>query len=233
MGSIVLLSAGLDSTVNLAECIKRKETPLAITFDYGQKSAKKEIEFSKKICKYYKIKHLIFEIPYFKKICRSSLLKENVKIPLISKEDLKNKDKLLKTRNKVWIPNRNALFVNIAGVIAESLGIKYIVGGFNKEEAEIFPDNSENFLKAINKTLFYSTLNQVKVKGYTLSLNKSEILKRGFKLNIPFQYLWVCYNGGELLCGRCESCIRFKNAIKDKNIIKEKFKNRFKDWEEK
>lgn len=218
MGNVILLSAGLDSTVNLAECIKRKEDTLAITFDYGQKSAKREIEFSKKICKYYKIKHLIQEIPYLKKISKSSLLKENIKIPFIKKEDLKNKDKLLKTRDKVWVPNRNALFINIAAGLAESLGIKYIVVGFNKEEAETFPDNSKNFLKAINKTLFYSTLNKVKVKSYTLSLNKKEILKKGIKLNIPFQYLWVCYSGGELPCGKCESCIRFKNAIEDENI---------------
>jgi 7-cyano-7-deazaguanine synthase len=218
MGNIVLLSSGLDSTVNLAECIKKNEDTLALTFDYGQKSAKKEIEFSKKICRYYKIKHIILEVPYFKKFSRSSLLKENLKIPFISEKDLKNRDKLLKSRDRVWVPNRNALFINIAACIAESLKIKYIVVGFNKEEAETFPDNSKNFLKAMNKTLSYSTLNKVKVKSYTLNLTKKEILKRGIKLNIPFQYLWVCYNGGKNFCWECESCIRFKNVIEDFNL---------------
>lgn len=215
MGNIILLSAGLDSTVNLAECVRRERENLAITFDYGQKAAKKEIEFSKKICNYYKVKHITLKIPYYKKFFKNSLLNKEIKIPVIKLKDLNNKEKLLSSQKKVWIPNRNALFINIAACIAESLKIRYIFLGFNKEEAETFPDNSENFLKAINRALSYSTLNKVMVKSYTLSFTKEEILKRAIELNVPLQYLWVCYDSGKNFCWKCESCIRFKNALKN------------------
>ena len=55
--SVILLSGGLDSLVTLGLKKEELNIELALTFDYGQKSAKYEIETSKKICEYYKINH--------------------------------------------------------------------------------------------------------------------------------------------------------------------------------
>ena len=51
--SIILLSGGLDSLVTLAYSQKHTSynIELALTFDYGQKALKNEIEASKKIRK--------------------------------------------------------------------------------------------------------------------------------------------------------------------------------------
>ena len=59
--AIVLLSGGLDSVAVLG-CTKDKyNIELALTFNYGQKSAKEEIAASRKIADYYKIKHKIIK----------------------------------------------------------------------------------------------------------------------------------------------------------------------------
>ena len=50
--AIILLSGGLDSLVSLAIAEKEYNIRLALTFDYGQKSAIQEILASKKICEY-------------------------------------------------------------------------------------------------------------------------------------------------------------------------------------
>ena len=47
--SIILLSGGLDSVVALGAFKEKYGIELALTFDYGQKTAKSEIEASKKI----------------------------------------------------------------------------------------------------------------------------------------------------------------------------------------
>ena len=57
--SIILLSGGLDSLVCLGLCKDEYNVSLALTFDYGQKSAKKEIEASAKISEYYNISHKV------------------------------------------------------------------------------------------------------------------------------------------------------------------------------
>ena len=48
--SAILLSGGLDSLVSLGLKKEELNISLALTFDYGQKSAIQEIETSHKIC---------------------------------------------------------------------------------------------------------------------------------------------------------------------------------------
>ena len=55
--SIVLLSSGLDSTVNLYKAIKKTDVQMTLTFDYGQRAAIKEIECARKHSEELKIKH--------------------------------------------------------------------------------------------------------------------------------------------------------------------------------
>ena len=61
--SIILLSGGLDSLVSLGFSKKHTDynVELALTFDYGQKTAIAEIEASKKICDFYGIKHKVIK----------------------------------------------------------------------------------------------------------------------------------------------------------------------------
>ena len=36
---------------------------------------------------------------------------------------------------------------------------------------------------------------------------KAEIVKMAMDLKAPLEYTWSCYEGGELPCGKCDSCI--------------------------
>ncbi len=53
--SIVLLSGGLDSAVNLFAASQETAVSLALTFNYGQKAAEKEIECARLLCAEKKI----------------------------------------------------------------------------------------------------------------------------------------------------------------------------------
>lgn len=206
--SVVLLSAGLDSSVNLAVASKKTEILFALTFDYGQVAAKKEIYYSKKLCKLFKVPHKAVKLDFYKELVKNEI------IPEVSLKDLDNKSIVQKTAKAVWMPNRNGLFINIAASFAEKEGADLIITGFNAEEAKTFPDNSKKFVKNINESLKYSTLNKVQVKSYTQDLNKVQIYKLGQKLNLPFEFIWPCYKGGKKMCGVCESCMRYKKAKK-------------------
>ncbi|HWU44751.1 MAG TPA: 7-cyano-7-deazaguanine synthase, partial [Bdellovibrio sp.] len=79
---VALLSAGLDSTVNLYEARKHHhEVVLALTFNYGQRAAVKEIEHSEKIAKHLGIPHKVLDVTWFKEFNKSSLLVEDQKVP--------------------------------------------------------------------------------------------------------------------------------------------------------
>ena len=59
---IILLSGGLDSLVSLGLVRDKYTMMMALTFDYGQKSAEEEIKTSKKICDFYGIEHEVLKL---------------------------------------------------------------------------------------------------------------------------------------------------------------------------
>src|SRR3989339_949184 len=218
MKSIILLSGGLDSAVSLALALRKGlKVKLDLTFDYGQKSAGQEIRSARFLCRRYHIKHQVFNLKWLGKLAANPLTDRKQSLPHPSSLKIgatRYSEALAKdTSNLVWIPNRNALFINIAASFAEALGYRYIITGFNKEEAVNFPDNSIPFINAVNQTLKYSTLKgNVKVVSFTAKMNKKQMTNQARRLGLPLDKLWSCYEGGKTPCGVCESCLRRSNV---------------------
>lgn len=206
--AVILLSAGLDSLTALSEACKKISVVCALTIDYGQRAAKREIAMAKKIAAYYSVPHRVIRLPWYAKIITSALVNRKTLVPQLQDA----KDGNLKTAKAVWVPNRNGLFLNIAAAYAESLHADYIITGFNKEEAVTFPDNSLAYCQATDRALSYSTQNKVKVKNYFFNKDKKQIYAMAIKNKAPLQYVWPCYHGGWRMCGTCESCQRFLRA---------------------
>lgn len=211
--SVVCLSAGLDSTVNLYAAHKMTEVVQTVTFNYGQKAAKKEIAAAAEISKKLNIPHKIIELPWFKDLGQSSLTSDKQNIPIGDEVSIDNHKKSQVTAKAVWVPNRNGIFLNIAAGIAESLKADLVVPGFNLEEASTFPDNSDGFMKSLDASLSFSTANKVKVHCYTVSFTKIQIVSVGMSMDVPFEMIWPCYFAKDKWCSVCESCQRAKRAL--------------------
>ena len=203
--SIILLSAGLDSLVALGSCKDKYGVDLALTFDYGQKAVKQEISASKKICEYYKIQHKVIVLDWLKEITRTSLV-SNENVPSVN---LGTKE----SASLVWVPNRNALFLNIAASFADSFNYDYILFGANKDEAETFPDNTESFRSKISDLFQISTLAKPKVVAPLINFTKNDIVKVAMESNIPLEFVRSCYIGDEKHCGECESYKHLREAL--------------------
>lgn len=212
--SIVLLSGGLDSLVTLGYSKKHTDynVELALTFDYGQKSSQAEIEYSKKIAEYYNIEHKIISLDWLKEITQTALVADT-KVPetcLYTKE----------SAALVWVPNRNALFLNIAAAFCDSYGYKYILYGANKEEGSTFPDNTEEFRASITEVFKTSTLVHPKVAAPLINYNKNDIVRIAVEDGVPLEYVRSCYKSAGKHCGKCESCMHLKAALKANNCYK-------------
>lgn len=204
--SIILLSGGIDSLVSLGLKAEELNVELAITIDYGQKSVQKEISASKKICEYYNIEHKIIKLDWLKCVTSTSLVASGD----VPTGDIKDFEESAKS---VWVPNRNGLFLNIAGCFADSYGYDYILIGANKEEGQTFSDNTQEFIDCINEEFEFSTQNHPKVVAPLINCTKNDIVMLALKNNIPLEMTMSCYQGGEGHCGICESCQRLKNAL--------------------
>jgi queuosine biosynthesis protein QueC len=211
--AVVLLSGGLDSSVNAFITAGTHELVLALTFNYGQRAAVSEIRSAAALAKHLGVRHQVVELPWFKDFNRSSLLVDSMSVPTGAAVSIDDQKQSEQTAKSVWVPNRNGIFLNIAAAYAEALDAEVIVPGFNKEEAATFPDNSQAFLDKITDSLYYSTANHVKAECFTTDLVKTEIVKKGEALKLPWKLIWPCYFTGDQWCGQCESCQRGKRAF--------------------
>lgn len=205
--SIILLSGGLDSLVSLGLKKEELNIDLALMFDYGQKALEKEIKASQNICKYYNIEYKLIELGWLKDITQTSLVSDD-NIP--TNEALNDTYSCAKS---VWVPNRNGLFLNIAASYADSMNYDYIIIGANNEEAQTFPDNSQQFISAVNEELQYSTLKRPRVVAPLINYNKNDIVKVALEHGIPLELAMSCYQSTKGHCGMCESCQRLKHAL--------------------
>ena len=139
--AISVLSGGLDCTVATSVFDEEYEIH-AITFDYGQKAAKQEINASKRICEKMGWMHEVIDLPWLSNISTSSL-NTDADIPELGEDDLDDLDKSSETASSVWVPARNTVFTSIALSYAESIGAEIIIVGWNGEEGATFPDNSK------------------------------------------------------------------------------------------
>ena len=212
MKSIVILSGGMDSTVSLHIATEKTEVVLTLTFDYGQKAARREISAAQAVSRHYGVPNRVIELPWLAEITTTALVNHSEAVPLLPPHEL-DTHLAVDSAKAVWVPNRNGVFINVAAAFAESMGADQIITGFNAEEAITFPDNSLMFIESAKKSLHYSTLNHVSVVSYTQALSKVGIVQLAREKKVPLHLAWSCYLGGEQPCGTCESCRRYQRAV--------------------
>lgn len=211
--AILLLSGGLDSTAAAWLLPGEVRPALALTADYGQRAARREAAAAYAIAGELGIPHRTVHLPFLREATRSPLVNREVPVPEPAPADLDHPERSRETAELVWVPNRNGVLIAMAATWAEAGGARFVVCGFNREEARTFPDNSPEFIERTNEALNYSTRNRVRVLAPTIAMEKPEIAARAFAAGAPLHRCWSCYLGDEQPCARCESCLRFDRAL--------------------
>jgi len=219
--AIALLSSGLDSVTAISVVMEHTDVKLALVFDYGQRSASREIECARKISEHFGFELKVVDLGWLADITVTSLVNTASDVPEMSLEKISGEADpsiCVESAKSVWVPNRNGVMINIAASFAESMRLDNVIVGFNKEEAVTFPDNSQEFIDAIDDSLSYSTLNKVKVISPLIGLDKKEIVSKAMEVNAPLEFSWSCYQGKDVPCGTCESCMRRKRAFAEVGV---------------
>lgn len=214
--AIAVLSGGLDCCV-ATSMYKDDYDITAITFNYNQKSLKKEIKAAKRICEKFDINHVIIDLPWLNEISDSAL-NTNRDVPEVSMKDLDDAKQSLENAKSVWVPARNTVFCSIALAYAESIKAEIIIVGWDYEEAVTFPDNSKEYLESFNKTIEYASFDDIEIKAPLIDMTKKDIVKKGYEIDAPMELSYSCYNGTEAHCGVCESCKRRKRAFEEAKL---------------
>jgi 7-cyano-7-deazaguanine synthase len=211
MAALVLLSGGLDSTVACA--LYRADggqLALGLVVDYGQRAAQAEARAAEGVGAALGFEVRQTRLDLLREVTRTALVALDRELP---HPDVARLDQTAAaSADAVWVPNRNGVLIALAAALAESEGLEHVLVGFNAEEAGSFPDNGPGFLTATNQALGFSTRESVSVVAPTLHMTKLELLAAGRAVGAPLDLTWSCYEGGDIPCARCESCIRRQRA---------------------
>ncbi len=215
--AVCLISGGLDSCVASFIAKENGYEIYALSFHYEQRH-KKELLCAKRIAKAVGAKnHITLDID-FNTIAGSSLLTASQ--GGIRDHDLENIGGDIPS---TYVPARNTVFLSLALAYAETIDADAIFLGVNAVDFSGYPDCRPEYIKAYQKMANLATKRGVEGRSIIimtplLHFTKSEIIKTGLKLKIPFENTWSCYRGKEKACGRCDSCVLRLKGFKDAGV---------------
>ncbi len=203
MRAVLVYSGGLDSTTLLYEY--KDSIALAVSFDYGSKHNKRELEYAAINCKRLGVRHLVIPLEFMGKYFKSDLLIGGGDIPEGSYADENMKSTV--------VPFRNGIMLSIAAGLAESYELDAIMLANHSGDHAIYPDCRPEFIEGMAAAVEAGTYNGVKVVSPYCNMTKREIALRGRELGVDFSLTYSCYKGGEKHCGKCGTCVERKEAL--------------------
>jgi 7-cyano-7-deazaguanine synthase in queuosine biosynthesis len=229
---VALYSGGLDITCAVQKAIHQYEDKCKATnpqiehihliyFDWGTNASSAEIKAG------YKFEFILqqrgysatFEVIDAKDMFNSylNILKFN---PRISDSNAKGCDSEEAQTAMSYVPYRNTiLLTTVAAIFEQRLpynNIDFIIGA-NLTEGMIYTDNSETFIRDINKLIKIGGQSSTyfSVIAPYVNYTKTKMIKDAVDLKFDFDFTTSCYfpdNDGNP-CGSCGSCLLRDNAL--------------------
>jgi 7-cyano-7-deazaguanine synthase len=220
---IVLLSGGLDSTVVAAWALRQGVELSALTFHYGQTHAREALAAAQ-VARALGIPHQKVDLSFFSKLAWYSALTspEQFRLP-----QGRSPERMAKDIPITYVPLRNTLFLTLAAASLESRVLDAIERrgrdpeqvrasiflGPNAIDYSGYPDCRPEYYQQMATALALGSKMgaqygiELHLETPIISQTKAEIVRLGLELGAPLELTWSCYQGGDLPCGRCDSCL--------------------------
>ena len=227
MKAVVLFSGGLDSTVLLYSLLDVVDV-YALSFKYGSKHETQELRAAREIVRIPHIPHSTIEIPKWVFGDGSQLMMGG---PNVSKEKYHEDGE-----QPTVVPFRNGVLLSVATAFAEARGydIIYIASHASDAEGYAYPDCTPKFTSYFAGAIQSGTMGRVSLLQPFAHLTKTDVVRVGHDLGVPFELTWSCYspqmttdNEGQqtnatniimVHCGECATCRERRKAFKEAGV---------------
>ncbi|MGH8966455.1 MAG: 7-cyano-7-deazaguanine synthase QueC, partial [Actinomycetes bacterium] len=204
-----VVSGGLDSTTMVFALRAAGWRLSLVSFDYGQRH-RGELAAARAVAAAVGAPHEVIDLrPVGALLTGSALTDASVEVPWGHYTDV--------SMRRTVVPNRNAIMLDIATGIAVAREADAVAFGAHGGDHPIYPDCRPEFVRAFSEMVRMANAgfisSRFRVVAPFLSLTKSEVVRIGARLGVPYELTWSCYGGGTAHCGRCGTCVERREAF--------------------
>ena len=220
---VSLLSGGLDSTTVTALAKGKTDHLTALTFHYGQ-SHSKEVDCAAEVARSLGVTQELLDISFLGKVAWYSALTNPEQFPIPEDREASRMGNSIPI---TYVPLRNTIFLSLAAASLESQVLyaieiehvlpediqAYIYMAPNAIDYSGYPDCRPEFFQKMGESLGYGSKLwteyhvPLQIEIPIIEMSKADIVRLAMELEAPLELTWSCYQGGEIPCGRCDSCI--------------------------
>ena len=211
--AVCIISGGMDSALGAKIAKEEGYELIALHFNYGQRTEKKELESFRKISKKLEcIESYEIDLDFFKQIGASALTDSSLDVPT---------DGLEEGVPITYVPFRNGIFISIATALAEKHGAEALFIGVVEEDSSGYPDCRDTYIRSMEESINLGTKDETKllIKMPLVHMQKSEIVSKSIELGVPLEDTWSCYQNENKACGVCDSCRLRLNGFEKAGVL--------------
>ena len=206
MNALLICSGGFDSVTLAYRLAAEQSLGALLTFDYGQRH-RKEIDAARQCAERLAVPHLVMDIGHIGRQLSGSALTDDIAVPHghYSEENMK----------VTVVPNRNAIMLTIAFGIAAARHHETVALAVHGGDHFIYPDCRPDFIRLFGEMQAKALegVAEVTLLAPYVHLDKTEIARDAARFAVPVAETWSCYEGGDIHCGRCGTCVERIEAI--------------------
>lgn len=191
----------MDSATAAAVAIENGYEPYFLHTSYGQNTEHKEFQCAEKLAKELDARDFFHvETEHLAQIGSSSLTDAEI--------DVDDADMEADEIPTSYVPFRNANLLSIAVAYAEANKCEAVFVGAHSEDYSGYPDCRPEFFDAYQRVIDEGTKpeTEIEVVAPFVEWTKTDIVKRGAELDVPYEITWSCYRTNAPACGTCDSC---------------------------
>ncbi|MFG2835991.1 7-cyano-7-deazaguanine synthase QueC [Streptomyces zaomyceticus] len=212
--AVLIFSGGLDSAVTAYKLLDEGVSVSLLSFAYGQRHVK-ELAHAANLADQIGVSHDIVDLTSLGRLLGGSALTD----PAI---DVPHGHYRAETMRSTVVPNRNAIMLEIAAGAAVAAGADAVAFGAHSGDHAIYPDCRPEFFNLIEASMKAGNEGHIapdfQLLAPFLQLTKTDIVREGSRLGVPFELTWSCYKGGEVHCGACGTCVERREAFDEAGV---------------
>ncbi|MBA4115093.1 MAG: 7-cyano-7-deazaguanine synthase QueC [Rubrobacter sp.] len=179
-----------------------------LSVNYGQRHLK-ELEYAKLCAERLGAEFDLVDVSDIGRLLKGSALTDDVAVP--------HGHYAAPSMATTVVPNRNAIMLSIAYGVAVAEEAELVATGVHAGDHFVYPDCRSGFIET------FDAMQKKAVEGFgdeSLRLHapfvewsKADIVATGVRLGVPYVDTWSCYEGGEVHCGECGTCVERREAF--------------------